>query len=533
MESITAVEDKLLNGLSFKLGVGASYISNRRSVSFQPLGSNVYECNGGTRVLRFNLGGTGFLDPDTLRVSYDMVNKATGALKNLRMLGGPYSIFRRGRLMCGGTVIEDLDNFHKISHMLQLLKSKNSRLNEQSEGFGMEWDDHAYLTETLVPVGYGYGEGKPQLTGTYSVVDGTNVARVFNGFKVARGIDKDSFEGIKPGESQRVLFKPCFGLFAESQTKFIPIEYANLVLELELVQDPNEPVLFQGLYGSATLDGDAAGTARAAMTFDEANCSNEWRIQNCEIKADLITLDDQLNASYSQHLLSGKSLSISYSTMISQTQTITGQSKINIGISRALTRLKGAFITLEKDNVIGPSKPGHRNYRSYWSPMALENGYYKADPGSVNFKHSSEGELNFQIQNGSKLYPEYPITSMAESYSHLRKFMGHKSSSVHSFAITPREYRDNKMILAIDFEKVTGGEAGWTGENTRSGQLLSIRLEYRNNGNKGDGSGTSPIGPISAPNVSNAGIRLADRLNCVLISDNILEINSNGCQVFD
>lgn len=523
MESITAVEDKLIDGLSFKLGSGASYITNRRSVSFQPQGSNVYEATGGTRLLRIALNGNGWLDPDTLRVSYDMVNKETGGTKNLRMLGGPYSIFRRGRLLCGGTVIEDIDNFNRVSHMLQLLKSKHSRVNDQAEGFGTEWSEHDYLQIGITPALFAAGEAD-------TTVSSNKVPNLF----ATRALESYSFEGIKPGESQKVLFKPCFGMF--NQSKFIPIDYANLILELELVSDPNDPILYSGLYGTVALDVADAGVIRPMTTFYETNCTNQWRIQNVEVKCDIITIDDQLNASYSQHLLSGKSLSISYSTMITQVQTITGQSKPSVNISRALTRLKAAFITFEKDNIVGPYKVGSKGYRSFWSPMAIENGYHTADPSCVNFRHSSEGEFSFQIQNGSKVYPEYPMKGHAEAYSHLRKVMGHKSSDVHSFDISPRQYRDNRFILAIDFEKVTGGEAGWSGENTRSGSLLSIKFEYNNSGNVKDGAATPldvRIGPNNAQLVSRSGARLADRMMVTLISDNILEINANGVSVFD
>ena len=36
------VEDKLVDGLSFKLPSGASYVTNRRSCTFHPQGSNIY-----------------------------------------------------------------------------------------------------------------------------------------------------------------------------------------------------------------------------------------------------------------------------------------------------------------------------------------------------------------------------------------------------------------------------------------------------------------------------------------------------------
>ena len=41
-----SVEDYLIDSLSFKLKPGASYITNRRSVSFFPHGGNQYSVQG-------------------------------------------------------------------------------------------------------------------------------------------------------------------------------------------------------------------------------------------------------------------------------------------------------------------------------------------------------------------------------------------------------------------------------------------------------------------------------------------------------
>jgi hypothetical protein len=521
MESITAVEDKLIDGLSFKLGAGASYITDRRSVSFQPQGSNIYQSQSGTRLLRIALNGSGWLDPSTVRISYDLVNGETGGTKNLRMLGGAYSVFERARLLCGGTVIEDIDSFARVSHMLQLLKSKDSRLNEQAEGLGVEWCEHQYLAYSVNSL-TGFTGGTPAVS------------------EAARALNADTYEGIKPGDSQRVMFKPCFGMFAESQEKFIPIEYANLILELQLVSNPDDPVLFSGLYDSRTAENTAQGAARAASTFYKSNCTNQWRIQNVEVKCDLITIDDQLNASYSQHLLSGKTLSINYSTMITQVHNITAQSKPSINVTRALTRLKGIFCSLAKNDLVGPFKPGAKEYRTFWSPMSIENGYYFENHNAVSFRHTTEGEFKFYAQLGSKRFPEYPAAGHPECYSMLRKMMGHRSSTIHSFDVTPRNYRDNRMILAVDMEKVSGGEAGWSGINTKSGSQLTITFEY-NSGNVGDGIGNDvKIGQIggtgageTAISVSRTGARLADRMYVTLVSDNIIEISANGVSIYD
>ncbi len=47
-----SLEDTLIDGLSFKLAKTASYITNRRSCTYHPQGSNIYTPTNGTNFLR-------------------------------------------------------------------------------------------------------------------------------------------------------------------------------------------------------------------------------------------------------------------------------------------------------------------------------------------------------------------------------------------------------------------------------------------------------------------------------------------------
>jgi hypothetical protein len=501
------IQDKLVDGLSFKLEPGASYVTNRRSVTFHPQGSNVYQAGSGTRLIKIVLTGDDWLDPSTFRVAYDVVNlEATGSPKQLRMLGGPHSLFKRARLMCNGVCIEDISDFNRVSQMLQMLKSEHSRQNELAEGFGRDWSEHDYLSIGMIPTTFANGEWD----------------RDASHLEVARDLREHTFKGINAGDSQRVLFKPELGLF--KQSKFLPLRYVPITLELELVSSPDDVVLYSSLSETDATDIALAGASRPKTSFHKANCTNNWRIQNVEVKCDLITLDNALDNSYAEHLLSGKSLPINYNTFVSQTQTITNMDKPSVNVSRALTRLKSVFVTLDKDNIENPGfKPGAKSWRAFWSPMSPENGYHSGDADGSYFRHNNEGEFSFQIQIGSKLYPEYPIRSHSEAYYQLKKTLGIQASDVHSFDINPRQYRDNRMVMAIDCEKVL--DAGWTGLNTRAGDLMSVKFEFNNRGNIG-----TPVLPADAAKV---GARLADRMHIVLHSDQIMEIRDSGVQVFD
>ena len=70
------VEDKLIDGLSFKMQPGASYVIERKSVTYHPQGSNVYTPTAGTKLIRILLTGDNWLDPSTLRIMLSVKNHA-------------------------------------------------------------------------------------------------------------------------------------------------------------------------------------------------------------------------------------------------------------------------------------------------------------------------------------------------------------------------------------------------------------------------------------------------------------------------
>ena len=143
MESFAnSVEDRLIDGLSFKLQPGASYITDRRSVSFHPQGSNIYKPSTGTKLIKILLTGDSWLDPSTFRVMFDVENLDTTVAKRLRNISGPWSFLRRMRVVVGGQVVEDIDYYNRVHEMMSLLQAKDSRENESVEGFGQLLNHH-------------------------------------------------------------------------------------------------------------------------------------------------------------------------------------------------------------------------------------------------------------------------------------------------------------------------------------------------------------------------------------------------------
>ena len=351
------------------------------------------------------------------------------------------------RVLCGGQVIEDIDDYNRVHEMFSTMTAGDSRVNTNAESFGRKWD-----------------------------IDGN-----FN-----NALTNTNLPGIIAGQSQTVLFKPLSGLL--NQNKFIPTRYAPITIELELVNDATTPIV--GVVGTFTAD----------------NTSLVWQLQNVQVKCDMCTLDNGLDNSYAEHMLSGKAFPINYSTYISQNQSIlsglNGQQKVRLNVTRTLSRLMSVFVSLDKAIPNTVANAGRKSFNHFYSPM-------KAYSNSEHNPFDSRGEFQFQLQVGSKLYPEYPIRSHSESYYQLRKSLGVQSSSFHNFDINSHEYRNSKFILGIDLEKVL--ESGFTGLSTKSGDILSVRFDHED---------------TTATNY-------ATSMHIILHSDCILEIRDTGTQVFD
>ena len=118
-------------------------------------------------------------------------------------------------------------------------------------------------------------------------------------------------------------------------------------------------------------------------------------------------------------------------------------------------------------------------------------------------------EFEISLQLGSKRYPEYPLTSQAETFAALKKCMGIQQSSFHSLDISPHEYRSHKFIVGIDLEKSL--QSAFSGENIKSGALLTLMMKN--------------IGTVSENYPTN--------ITVVMHADCILNIRDTGVKILD
>merc|ERR1712078_254296 len=110
---------------------------------------------------------------------FDIKNDSTTSTAELRVLGEPHVFFRRMRILCGGSVVEDIDNYSRVHELMKILTPTDSLVNDSAQGFGRDWN---HLTSFTT----------------------------------------DNLPGIPQGQHQTVMMKLCIGLF--SQEKMLPIK---------------------------------------------------------------------------------------------------------------------------------------------------------------------------------------------------------------------------------------------------------------------------------------------------------------------
>ena len=90
-------------------------------------------------------------------------------------------------------------------------------------------------------------------------------------------------------------------------------------------------------------------------------------------------------------------------------------------------------------------------------------------PCTTNGQLTLSNGHSYQAQTGSKPIPEYPVNSLSESYSQLKKTIG-RAFNMHS-----SWYRNRKCIIGLGLGQISG--AGFTGLDTKAGDLLTLNFK--------------------------------------------------------
>ena len=168
------------------MNAGASYVTNRRSVSYFAQGGNGYKPSG-VRIVNIHLAGDQWMDPSTCRVAFQLNNlnyDPIGTTYVQALSWNPAVFFRRARIIAGGQVIENINDFNRLSLMLTSLKSGEEQLTISSEGFDSSDDQ--------------YGDVSKDFRKTYRNFDSDKAGSVF--------------------EARRVVFRPMCDILSGKTT---------------------------------------------------------------------------------------------------------------------------------------------------------------------------------------------------------------------------------------------------------------------------------------------------------------------------
>jgi hypothetical protein len=230
-----------------------------------------------------------------------------------------------------------------------------------------------------------------------------------------------------PGNSARTLVVKLLSSFL-SQGKMIPLAIAPIVIELEL--------------------------ADADQAFDSTG--NSWYITQPRLIADCLTLDQSLQNSYASHILQGKQLPYMMHGLYSVRATIPpGSTLYSLPIARGFTRLSTLYVT-------------------FWDSTGKYVNRFNSvvTPATGNPNTTDTDQCTWNVTIGAERFPEFDVSSTQESW-HRLQLAQLMHTGKDSFSISPYQYRTDKWIGALNFEKALG-ESGHSGVNTRSGSQLTI-----------------------------------------------------------
>ena len=457
MESyIGAAPSSLISQLDYSLQSTAPYVIQRRSVRMYPSSASTFTANG-VNVCRITLASEGeWADLSTLR--FVCTVQETGGNYSLC----PYSVsasslFQRVRELCGGTVISDVLNYARTCEMFQnKLEPAEWQFSEGMLGFG----------------GTQFHTPDSQMT----VLD---TAHGVDGLEPGCPAERHPKPGfIRSGSSYTCLQRLLTGMVKAN--KLIPLRVCPLTYELTLETPAN---VFNPSGGQ----------------------SQSYALTNCYMLLDLVTLDSSVQNSYMKSLLGGAALACTIPQYITINYPINNAASLALVVQRALTRNVAVFVSFQArgGNVTQFAYPDSQlpasMFRIFWNSAQALTSPQRPVLADSNF--------SFQLQLGSKLWPEQPMSSQAEMYETLRKAVGTHNQDIKNISVDRYDYMTDSFILGIDLEKNLGDP--FSSQNTRAGDVL--RLVF---------NGIDPAANLSSCYVT-------------LIGSSVAEIRETGVFIFE
>ena len=516
---ISEANDTMINQLNFGLPETSQYITDRRFVNYFPSGSNIYSASGGgNKNIRFYISGDSnqYLDLSSIRLFANIKNTdVSDRAKFLRPLGGLHAFMERYRATVGGQIVQDIDQYARHCQLYKSFKSKEvNEMDDIESSANPSWDDDYHR--------YANGLNNFLDATTSGATTGAGVVTVNTGAdhnewgRIGVRPTRHSLSGIPSNGQMRLGHKPVCGLCESNY--YLPLRFAPLELEFTIVSDSNEPIVVP--QGDATTNPDTE-TDKQGYYFQGGNTSVLWEINNVIIRAEVITLDNTVDNNITKHLLEGQSLKLIVPQYHTLTQTFNaGGGEINMNIVKSASKLSNAFITLYREKKQGtrygqflPDNYLHKRWNYFYNPMIyseINDGFDGALVEGQGFQDFTRN-LSWQMQVGNKKFPEFECQSLAEAFYFLRRTIHYHNADQNSLNISYKQYRENKFIIGVSFEKMA--DVNFTSINTKMGSLLTFKIK-----------GTQ--GPLAT------GEQIQE-IFTHLTSESILELRESGAIVYD
>ena len=393
-------------------------------------------------------------------------------------------------------MVQDITEYNRHCETYKSFKSRDvNEMDDIESSANPSWDDnyHKYANGlnnfldyySVVSTSGNATEGKTNGAGTDASPTGVvnvNLGADHNetgriGFRPTR----HSLSGI-PGNKgkMRLGHKPVCGLLESNY--YLPLRFAPLELEFTIVSDGNEPIVVP--QGDEQTNPDTE-TDKQGYYFQAGNTSTKWELNNIIIRAEVITLDNTVDNNITKHLLEGQSLKL----IVPQYHTLTqnfnvGGGEISMNIVKSASKLSTAFITLYRPKLTGtrygyfrPSNYLHKRYNYLYNPMInseINDGYDGALVEGKGFQDYSRN-VSYQLQISNKKYPEFECQSLSEAFYYLRRTLHYMNGDQNSLNISYKQYREDKFIIGVSFEKMQ--DTSFTGTNTKMGSLIVFKIK--------------------------------------------------------
>ena len=157
----------------------------------------------------------------------------------------------------------------------------------------------------------------------------------------------------------------------------------------------------------------------------------------------------------------------------------------------------------------------HKRWNYFYNPMINSEINDGTEEGNVavegqGFQDFSRN-LSWQMQVGNKKFPEFECQSLAEAFYFLRRTIHCHNVEQNSLNISYKQYRENKFIIGVSFEKMA--DVNFTSINTKMGSLLTFKI-------KGTQGSLAPAEQIQ-------------EIFTHLVSESVLELRESGAIIYD